>query len=138
MNNNFQHTFLNPFKTEPDDLGFIAADQIVDKFRSINWNDYLKQMSERSDEVETSPTIDFINTNNNHIIAISAVGYETLDCFYVFYIRPEVVSRFMGLSKKEEPKYMTDAEIHTIDECVEILDKFIEEDYEWLAKRINR
>ena len=83
---NFKASFCDPFKPNIIDLGSIQKEKVVEKFESIPWTDFLRQMAvAKEGEIHYSPSFEIENTDTKHGLSLSAVGDPNGYEFYIFY-----------------------------------------------------
>ena len=135
---NFTASFCDPFNPAIIELGGIQKERILDKFEKVNWSDYLQRMqSANSQDIYYSPSISFENSDTTHGLAISAVGVPDNYEFYIFYKRPKIVKKFLGLKKKNDENYVSDKTGQTKNDVIDCLNAFIRNDMEYLISKIG-
>jgi len=134
----FRASFCDPFKPNIIELGTIQKDDIIEKFESISWIDFLQKMeSAKEGEIYYSPSLEIQNSDTKHGLAISAVGEPDNYEFYIFYKRPKNVKSFFGLKEKLNERYMTDKTGQTKQDVLDCLKALIRNDTEYLASKIG-
>src|SRR5580765_7500683 len=102
----FNASFCDPFNPSIIYLGNMDKDDIIEKFETINWVEYLTKMqTAREGEIYFSPSFEIENMDTKHGLSISAVGEPTNYEFYIFYRRPKKVKSFFGLKEKMNDNY---------------------------------
>ncbi len=131
----FTVSFGNPFQKEVVDLGVMERHKIVEKFNSIDWNDYLKRM-ELADESEIyySPSFEVVNTADTHGLAFYATGKNE---WYVFYKRPKRVKVFFGLFERLNENYLTETEEQTKQDVINYLNALLDNNLEFLEEKLK-
>lgn len=131
----FTVSFGNPFQKEVVDLGVMERHKIVEKFNSIDWNDYLKRM-ELADESEIyySPSFEIIDTTDTYGLSTSAIGDND---WYIFYKRPKKVKVFLGLFERLNENYLTETENQTKKDVIDCLNALLQNNLEFLDEKIK-
>ncbi|MCD8102050.1 MAG: hypothetical protein LUE26_05690 [Alistipes sp.] len=135
----FRASFCDPFRSDIIELGEIRKNEIIDRFRSIDWKDYLDRMSRaRESEIHFSPSLEIENTGNRHGLSVSAVdeGKGTLE-FYIFYKRPENRSKLFGLVKYTDENYTTSVTGQSSEDVIACLTALIEGNLEMLREKVR-
>ncbi len=131
----FRASFCDPFKKDIIELGDIEKEKVIEKFHSIDWNDYLKRMkSAKESEMYYSPSLEVENKNNKNGLSISAIDGKE---WYIFYKRPKMVKRFFGLSEKLNENYLTDITGQTEQDVMDCLNALLKNDLEFLEEKIK-
>jgi hypothetical protein len=135
----FRASFGNPFEKDIIELGTISKDSILDKFEKTPWADILRQMSYvKEEEIYYSPSLEIENKDNNHGLAISAVGSPDNFEFYLFYKRPKKVKTLFGLREKTNKNFTTEKTGQTKQDVIDCLDALLKNDTEFLANKIGQ
>jgi hypothetical protein len=135
----FRASFCEPLNPEIIELGEIHSDSIIDKFETINWSGYLRAMQFADQkEIQYSPSLEIENKDNQHGLAISAVGDPDNFEFYIFYKRPKKVKRFFGLIEKVDNNYISDKTAQTRKDVLDCLTALIRNDTHYLANKIGQ
>lgn len=113
-------TFCDPFRSDIIQLGVMDKNEVISKFKSICWRDYLDRMSKAQDsDIYYSPSLEIENMDNGTGITISAVDDQNGGVEYdIFYKRPKLVANFFGLVKKMNKGYVSDITGQTEEESV--------------------
>ena len=134
----YRASFCDPLQPDIVELGDIAQDQIIGKFESIRWSDYLQQMKDaKESDIHYSPSLEIEHKESKHGLSISAVGEPTHYEFYIFYKRPKIVKVFYGLKEKLDNDYTTDIQGQTRDNVLHCLNALIKNDTTLLADLIG-
>lgn len=135
----FRASFCDPFNPRIIELGGIGESEIIDKFKSIPWRDYLDRMGKASEsEIHYSPSLEIENTENRNGVCISAVddnkgGVE----YYIFFKRPKEVTKFFGLTKKMNNNYLTEITGQTGEDAIQCLTALINDEPDYLEQKIK-
>lgn len=136
---NFRASFCDPFKPDIIELGDIQMENVIQKFESVPWTDYLRRMeSAKEDEVFYSPSFEVENKDNKHGLAISAIGEPHSYEFYIFYRRPKTVKTFFGLKEKIDENYTSDITGQTKQDVLDCLNALLRNDTDYLANKIGK
>lgn len=135
----FRASFCDPFQSRIIELGKINESEIINKFQSILWRDYLDRMSKANEsEIYFSPSLEIENKANRHGLSISAVDDEKGGVtYYVFFKRPKLVKKFFGLVKTLDNDYLTESTDLTEDDVVQCLTALINNDLDYLERKIR-
>lgn len=132
---NFRASFCDPFKPDIIELGDIEKEKIIETFEKIPWNKLLDEMKlKKESEIYYSPSLEIENKENKNGLSVSAVDGKE---WYIFYKRPKMVKKFFGLTEKIDKNYLTDAKGQTEDDVKECLIALINNDLEFLEKKIR-
>lgn len=103
-------SFCDPLKHDVIDLGIVHSDELIDKFKTIDWSSYLQSMvGKKENEIFFSPSFEVQNIENANGVAISAIEANNKEIvFYVFFKRPKKVKTLMGLREVKKPDYVTE------------------------------
>lgn len=135
---NFRASFCHPLQPHIIELGVIQMEDIVAKFETTPWADYLLQMQGKKEEdIYYSPSLEIENSDTRHGLSISAVGDPENYEFYIYYKRPKVVKSFFGLSKKLDENYLTEITGQTREDGLECLKALTASDVELLERKIG-
>lgn len=135
----FRASFCDPFNPQIVELGRIGENEIIDKFKSIPWRDYLDRMGKtRESEIYYSPSLEIENTENRNGITISAVddGKGGIE-YYIFYKRPKEETKFFGLTKKMNDNYLTEITEQTEEDALQCLTALINNKLGYLELKIR-
>lgn len=136
---NFRASFCDPFQKEIIDLGTIEETEVIQKFESVPWLDYLKRMETANEnEIHYSPSLEIENKDNKHGLSISIVGLPENHEFYIFYKRPKAAKRFFGLQEKIDENYITDKTGQTKQDVLDCLNALVRNDPDYLANKIGK
>lgn len=91
----------------------------------------------KQEDICFSPSLEFRDEKQGRGITFSAVGEENGYCFYVFFNRPETVSKLFGLRKVEDPNYVSDILDQTTESSLELLNEFVHGKYDELRLRFS-
>lgn len=131
----FRASFCNPFKKEIIELGDIRKEHVIEKFHSIQWDDFLKRMdSTGEEEIYYSPSLEIENKSNGNSLTISKVDN---DDWYIFFKRPKTVKRFFGLIEKLDEDYLTDITGQSESKVLEYLHALLKNDLDFLESKIK-
>ena len=132
---NFRASFCDPFKPDIIELGDIEKEKIIKKNKKIPWNKLLDEMKlKKESEIYYSPSLEIENKENKNGLSVSAVDGKE---WYIFYKRPKMVKKFFGLTEKIDKNYLTDVKGQTEDDVKECLIALINNDLEFLEKKIR-
>ncbi len=132
---NFRASFCDPFKPDIIELGDIEKEKIIETFEKIPWNKLLDEMKlKKESEIYYSPSLEIENKENKNGLSVSAVDGKE---WYIFYKRPKMVKKFFGLTEKIDKNYLTDVKGQTEDDVKECLIALINNDLEFLEKKIR-
>ena len=132
---NFRASFCDPFKPDIIELGDIEKEKIIETFEKIPWNKLLDEMKlKKESEIYYSPSLEIENKENKNGLSVSAVDGKE---WYIFYKRPKMVKKFFGLTEKIDKNYLTDVKRQTGDDVKECLIALINNDLEFLEKKIR-
>jgi hypothetical protein len=133
----FKATFCDPLKQDFIELGSIPREKVIETFRNTNWDLYLKKMQGLSDaEIFHSPSLEIENIENQHSLAITAIGDPGDYTFLVFYERPKTVKKFFGLSSKEDPDFISDIDEQDKESVISYLKALVDNDLDGLEQMI--
>ena len=133
---NYRGSFCEPFSPDIIELGDIREEDIIDKFESINWVNYLKQMEGmKEEEIHYSPSLEIENKDTRHGLSISAVGDPNTYEFYIFYKRPKLVTKLFGLVKNLDENFLSDRTGQTSNDVRDAVTALINDDLTVLEKR---
>jgi hypothetical protein len=136
---NFRASFCDPFKPDIIELGNIQQENIIQKFESVSWTDYLRRMeAAKEGEIFYSPSLEIENKDTKHGLAISAVGESNNYEFYIFYKRPKTVKTFLGLREKIDEGYTSEKTGQTKQDVLDCLNALLRNDTEYLANKIGK
>lgn len=136
---NFRATFCDPFNPEIIELGDFSGEEVINKFNSINWSDYLHKIElADEDNIHYSPSLEIENKNIKYGLVISAVGNPNHYEFYIFYKRPRKVKSFLGLITKHFPTYTSDKAGQTRQDALDCINALIRNDNEFLENKIGK
>ncbi|QQX79462.1 hypothetical protein JK628_18315 [Shewanella sp. KX20019] len=129
----YQWTVCDPIIENVIQKGEIKKEDIALKFESYPWTLELKKLTENlSKDIHYNPSLEFIDVTNNRGIIFSAVPENEEFIFYVFYQRPEVVKKWFGLTKWQDPKHVTDRLDQSFDSAKDLLKLFLNQDFDKL------
>lgn len=135
----FKLSFCDPLKPVIIDLGVIPRDRIIETFEQIPWVGHLQKMgSADQNEIYFSPSFEIENTNTQHGLSISAVGEPEKFEFYIFYRRPKIIKYFFGLKEKTDPAYTSSVTGQTMQNAIECIHAFINNEINFLANTIGK
>jgi hypothetical protein len=135
---NFRASFCDPFKQNIVELGSIAKKDVIAKFESIDWQDWLLKMNNvHESEIYYSPSLEIENLSNKHGLAISAVGDDRNFEFYIFYKRPKTIKTFFGLKEKHYEDYLTDKTGQTRQDVIDCLNALMADDTAFLDSKLG-
>lgn len=132
---NFRASFCDPFKSDIIEIGDIEKDKVIELFNQVPWKEYLEKLktANRSD-IHYSPSLEIENKENRNGLSVSAVdGVE----WYIFFKRPKLVKRFLGLGEKMDENYLTDIQGQTEKDVRDCLDALIRNDLQFLEDKIK-
>ena len=133
----FRASFCDPFCFEVIELGPIETNNIIEKFESTDWKEYLRKMEfADEDQIHLSPSLEIENTETKHGLCISAVGTPASYEFYVFYKRPKR-TKFLGLIERMNENYTTDKTGFTRQSVLSCLNALINYDTAYLDVKIG-
>ncbi len=131
----FKVSFYHPLKKNAIELGIIEKDKIIEKFNSIEWNDYLKRMKlAKESEIYYSPSFEIIDTTDTYGLSTSAIGDND---WYIFYKRPKKVKVFLGLFERLNENYLTETENQTKKDVIDCLNALLQNNLEFLDEKIK-
>lgn len=132
---NFRASFCDPFKPDIIEIGNISENKIMETFDKIPWAEYLEKMkTAKQNEIHYSPSLEIENKDNRNGLSISAVdGGE----WYIFYKRPKLVKRFLGLFENMDNNYLTDIQGQTENDVRNCLEALINNDLRFLEEKIK-
>ena len=134
----YNHTFCHPLRSEIEKMGSIRQDQVIEKFKSIDWLNHLDAMEAGDAEGEIiyfSPSIEFEQLEPLHGIVFSALGNSEELSFLIFYKRMVTEKKFFGGT--EEKEKVSEIEVDDIENALLVLELFIREDFERLEEMFN-
>ena len=127
---NFRASFCDPFKPDIIEIGKIEKDKIMETFEKIPWSEMLNKMeSANENEIHYSPSLEIENKDNNNGITVSAVSKKE---WYIFFKRPKIVKKILGLGKSLDNNYLTDITGQTIEDVKSCLEALIKNDLDYL------
>lgn len=134
----YNHTFCHPLEKEIEELGSIRQDQVIEKFKSIDWVKHLTDLEAGEAKGATiyfSPSIEFEQPEPLHGIVFSALGNSEELSFLIFYKRMVTEKKFFGGT--EEKEKVSEIEVDDIDNALSVLELFVQEDFERLEEMFN-
>ncbi len=135
---NLRASFCDPLNPEIFELGRIPKEEVLDKFGSINWVDYLQKITQaKEEEIYFSPSFEVENTDAKQGLSISAVGDPRNFEFCIFYKRPKKVKSFFGLKEKVKGGYVSDKTGQTKQDAIDCLSALLRNDTEFLEQKIG-
>lgn len=136
---NLRASFCDPFSRDIIELGPIDKDEVIQKFESIYWQDYLRRMqSAKESEIHFSPSLEIQNADTRHGLDISAVGEPDNFEFYIFYKRPKKVKGFLRFRDTIDENYLTDKTGQTRQDVIDCLRALINDDTDFIANKIGK
>ena len=134
----YRASLCDPFKPEIIELGEIDRRDIIEKFKSIKWVEYLQQMQQAEDrDIYYSPSLEIENKENKNALSISAVGGNEAFEFYIFYKRPKLVKKLFGLFETMNENYITEIHNQTEKDSVDCLQALIDNRIHLLETKIK-
>ena len=134
----YKWSICDPLIEDVIEKGDIHKDDIIDTFTNFPWQEMLNKLEgAREEEVCYSPSLEFRDEISGRGITFSAVKEGAGYCFYVFFKRPEVVSKLFGLRKVEDPDYVSDILDQSTESSLELLSKFVSGNYEELRLKFG-
>ncbi len=132
---NFRASFCDPFKPDIIELGNIEKEKIMETFNQVPWTEYLAKMKTvKESEIHYSPSLEIENKDNKNGLSVSAVdGTE----WYIFFKRPKLVKRFLGLSEKMNDNYLTDIQGQSEKDVRDCLEALSRNDLQFLEDKIK-
>jgi hypothetical protein len=97
----FRWTICEPFNRDVVQKGLIERESIFKTFQTYPWQTELEKVKERPDEIEYSPSLEFINESDDSSIIFSIVEKGEGSEFMVFHIVTKTVKGFLGFGTKE-------------------------------------
>lgn len=136
--NQFRYSICEPLNPEIIEKGTIDKNEIIPCFKNYDWEKFLKQVNEAK-KVYYSPSLEFENMSNKHILCISAVGEPNNPEFLIFYIRPKRVKTWFGLGKEKlKEGYMSELNAtQTMEEAIVFLQALIDGRHDYLNDKIK-
>ena len=136
---NFRASFCEPLSPDIIELGDIRKEDIIEKFESIDWTGYLRQMEGmKEEEIHYSPSLEIENKDTKHGLSISVVGDPNTYEFYIFYKRPKRIKTLFGLIDRVNESYMTDKTGLSRKDALDCLNALIRNDTDYLAEKIGQ
>lgn len=131
----FRASFFDPFKPEIIEIGDIEKDKIFEIYTKIPWIEYLEKMaSAKEGEIYYSPSLEIENKDNRNGLSISAIDRND---WHIFFKRPKLVKRFLGLSEKMKENYLSSIQVKTEKEVNDCLEALIRDDLKFLEDKIQ-
>jgi hypothetical protein len=135
---NYQWTICDPASPAVIEKGAIQKEDILETFRRFPWIDELRKMaSMKEEDIHFSPSLEFENKDTKQGVSFSIVGDETTHEFYIFYKRPKTLKSFFGLSKKEMEDYISDITGQSMDDAINFLNAFLNNETDKLESLVK-
>jgi hypothetical protein len=97
----FRWTICEPFNPDVIEKGVIEQNQIFEKFQNYPWQTELAKVREKPDQIDYSPSVEFIDDSNESSIIFSIVEKGNESEFMIFYIVSKTVKGFLGIGTKK-------------------------------------
>jgi hypothetical protein len=134
----FRASFCSPFAPDITELTLSDIPAIISFFEHIPWTELLKQMAEADQaKIYYSPSFEVENKINKNSISISVVGEPDKHEFYLFYKRPKIVKRFLGLSESLVEDYITEIHSQRYQDAADSLHALLSNNLAYLAIKIG-
>ena len=134
----YKWSICDPLIEDVIEKGKINKYDIESKFSEYPWEEMLAKLSgKKMEEIHFSPSLEFRDEKRGRSITFSAVENDNGYCFYIFFKRPETVSKLFGLIKKEDPDYFSELLDQTTDSAAKILNKFVSGKYDELRQQFS-
>jgi hypothetical protein len=132
---NFKVLFCDPLNPEIIDMGNIPKDKIMETFENIPWKMHIQKMKKaKESQIHYSPSLEIQKTENKTGIIVSAMDEKE---WYIFFKRPKQLTFIFGLLKKEYPEFISDLTGQTINDVRICIKSLINNDLEFLEKKIR-
>ena len=97
----FRWTICEPFNPKVIEKGAIEHGKIIETFENYPWDSELEKVRAKPEEIDYSPSVEFINESNGSSIIFSIVEKGNDSEFMVFHIVKKTVKGFLGFGTKE-------------------------------------
>ncbi|MBC7774637.1 MAG: hypothetical protein H7246_04300 [Phycisphaerae bacterium] len=135
----YKYSICHPEKSEieyPEQI--LSAEQVKERAIKYPWKSELQKLKTmKPDEINYSPSLDFKNVDNNYSFCLTAEGEPEDISFSVWYSRPIMKKIFFGLFGEKEKFEVIDKEF-TKEDSFKLLDKFLNQDCDWIEKEMNK
>lgn len=115
----------------------LTAEQVREIARKYPWKQELQKLKTLPpDEINYSPSVDFINLQDNHSFCLTAEGEPEEYLFSVWYKRPVLKKVLFGLLGEREKMGVIDKSF-SIDGAFRLLEKFLKQDYDSIEREMK-
>jgi len=104
----FKYTICNPLNPNILDKGPISKEDFIQVLNEFQWLKMLNaQIAADESKIYYSPSLELVNANSNHGLAISIIEPNQ---FYIFYKRPKMITKRKWFKSVEilEPNYLSE------------------------------
>nr|WP_294860755.1 hypothetical protein [uncultured Fluviicola sp.] len=104
----FKYTICEPLNPNILEKGFISKEDFIQVLNEFPWLDMLNEQTAADESsICYSPSLELVNTNSNHGLAISIIEPNQ---FYIFYKRPKMITKRKWFKSVEifEPDYLSE------------------------------
>lgn len=104
----FKYTICEPLNPNVLDKGSISKEDFIQVLNEFPWLEMLnEQIAADESRICYSPSLELVNTNSNHGLAISIIEPNQ---FYIFYKRPKMITKRKWFKSVEilEPNYLSE------------------------------
>jgi predicted secreted protein len=134
----YKWSVCDPLIKDVIEKGNIDKEDIISTFTNYPWVEMLEKLAgAKQEDICFSPSLEFRDEESGRGITFSAVEKDNGYCFYVFFKRPETVSKLFGLRKVEDPSYVSDILDQTTESSLELLNKFVSGKYDELRLQFS-
>jgi hypothetical protein len=134
----YKWSICDPLIEDVIEKGKINKDDIMSTFTNFPWEEMLKKLAgAKQEDICFSPSLEFRDEKNGRGITFSAVEENSGYCFYVFFKRPETVSKLFGMRKVENPDYVSDILDQTAESSLVLLNQFVSGKYDELRLQFS-
>ena len=134
----YKWSICDPLIKDVIEKGAIDKADIIPTFNNFPWRELLNKLSSaKQEEIYYSPSLEFRDEESGRGITFSAVQDKNDYCFYVFFQRPEIISRFFGFRKVEDPDYVSEVLDQSTESSLELLNDFVLGNYELLKAKFS-
>lgn len=134
----FKYTICEPLNPTIVDKGNVTREEFRNVLQSFPWIEMLRELENAEEsQVCYSPSLELIDSNTNHSLAISIVGPESELEYYIFYKRPKTISKKKWFKTIEvfEPEYLTDRTGQSEADMKDAFNSLLEGDFKMLESR---
>ncbi|MEM6265709.1 MAG: hypothetical protein AAGI38_24625 [Bacteroidota bacterium] len=139
MTASFNYSICYPDRKEifyPNKI--IDKDEVLIFARSYPWEEELRKLHELPEgKIHYSPSLDFVNRENQFSFCLSAIGDPNDYIFSAWYNRLILYKPFWGLFKEREVMDVTSKEM-SADDAYRLLKEFVNGNYQLIEEKFRK